>query len=191
MASFGMGNSSNPAPAAAAATAIDASTPFLAASEGNLDLLKQSLQSLNQPATIADENGYTLLMAAASYNHIPILQWIVGQVPKDQQSAYLHATDREGDNVQHYVGNAETSLWLMKFAFSRTSEERSAKYHHMQLLYHQNNSGKTPLQVKQEELHELLKDEDIEEEDDDVMALKATIEYQARIVKAHQDLHAE
>jgi ankyrin repeat protein len=164
MASFGLGgsnNNSNPPQ-----TNADASTPFLAASEGNLRLLQSSLQHLSQPPTIQDDNGYTLLMAAASYNHISILQWLLETINDDQcLMSFLHTQDQEGDTVLHYAGSTDTAKWLLQLPQSSP------------LLQTANRQGKTPLQAKQEELDEMMQDEDVEEDDEDVETLKLLVEY--------------
>ena len=70
-ATFGLGQTSSPASqssspgfgaarsAAASNTAtVDASTPWVAAADGNLSLLQTSLQTLCLPITVADNNPF-------------------------------------------------------------------------------------------------------------------------------------
>ena len=58
---------------------IDDSTPWVAASDGDLDLLKKSLRTLRLNAGATDHNGYTLIHAAASYSQLEIIKWIISQ----------------------------------------------------------------------------------------------------------------
>jgi Ankyrin repeats (many copies) len=156
MASFGLGNTSAAA-ALAIQSVVDASTPWMAASEGNLPLLQSSLDTLGLPATAQDENGYALIHAAASYNQITILQWLLGQ------GAHVHAVDHEGDGVLHYSGNAMTAQFLVmegKVSPALVNVE-----------------GKTALQAKVEELEEMMEDEDVEEDDEDLEALKDLVKF--------------
>ena len=156
MASFGLGNNSAVV-ALATQTVVDASTPWMAASEGNLMLLQSSLGTLGLPATVQDENGYALVHAAASYNQITILQWLLGQ------GADLQAVDHDGDGVLHYSGNAVTAQFLVV----------EAKVSPVLL----NVAGKTALQAKEEELEEMMEDEDVEEQDEDLETLKDLVHY--------------
>jgi ankyrin repeat protein len=156
MASFGLGN-----PSAAVAlvthTAIDSSTPWMAASEGNLPLLRSSLDTLGLAATAQDETGYAIIHAAAAYNHMAIIKWLL------DQGVNVDVVDQEGDGVLHFAGNAATAQFLVIQGQADPA-----------LL---NAAGKTALQTKQEELEETMQDEDSEEEDDDLEALKGLVEY--------------
>ena len=58
---------------------IDSSTPWVAASDGDLELLKKSLSYLNLNVGATDHNGYSLVHAAASYNQIEVLKWLMAQ----------------------------------------------------------------------------------------------------------------
>ena len=156
MATFGLGSPSSAAQAASLAD-IDSSTPWMAASEGNLPLLQASLTRLNIPITAADENGYTLLHAAASYNQMEILQFLLNH------QVNIHATDNDGDSALHYAGNAQLAQLLVQVGKANPAQV--------------NGQGKTALQAKQEELNEMMQDEDMEDDDDDVEALKGIVEY--------------
>lgn len=143
------------AAALAAQTEVDSSTPWMAAAEGNLPLLKSSLLALGLAATAQDETGYALVHAAVSYSQMNVLQWLV------DNGANVHAVDNEGDTVLHYSGDAATASYLIQ-ALEVDS-----------MLT--NVAGKTALQVKEEELEEIMDDED--DEDDDVEVLKQLVEY--------------
>jgi ankyrin repeat protein len=156
MASFGLGRPTQ-ANQAAPQGQIDSSTPWMAASEGNLSLLQSSLSSLNLPFTAADENGYTLLHAAASYNQIEILHFLLNN------QVNINAADNDGDSALHYAGNAQAAQILVQVGKANPAQV--------------NNQGKTALQAKQEELNEMMKDEDVEDDDEDVETLQGVVEY--------------
>jgi len=114
---------------------IDSSTPFIAASDGDLNLLQQSLAHLSAPATIADTNGLTPLHAAASYNHLDIVRWLF------TQNVDVNATDSDGDTPLHHCENASAAKVLV--------EEGRADY------TIKNSEGQTALEVKEEELQDM------------------------------------
>ena len=138
---------------------MDSSTPWMAASDGDLALLQASLAKLNlTPATAMDENGYTLLQAAASYGQIPTMQWLVVQ-----QQVNVNAVDQEGDSALHYASTVAAAQFLIEIAKID--------------VHHRNQAGKNALQSKQEELNEMLDDEDNDDQDADFVNLKAVVEY--------------
>jgi ankyrin repeat protein len=159
MATFGLGRPTQKLPPA---SEIDSSTPWMAASEGNLALLKHSLTLLSLPVTATDDNGYALLHAAASYNQIVILRFLLGQ-----PNINVNVADNDGDSPLHYSGNGQTAQILFEVGKANPQQV--------------NKDGKTALQAKQEELNEMMQDEDMDEDDDDVEALKGTVEYLSKI----------
>jgi ankyrin repeat protein len=161
MASFGLGKATTANAPIIEQDNMDASTPWMAASEGNLALLQSSLQQLNFPLTAADENGYTLLHAAASYNHLGMVQFLISN------GADIHAVDKDGDSVLHYAGNIASAKMLVEVGQAN--------------LARTNAQGKTALQAKQEELVEIMHDEDMDEDDEDVDLLKDVVEYLASL----------
>ena len=132
MVSFGLGRSS----AAEHVGPVDSSTPWMAASEGNLALLQSSLVSLNMSLTAADENGYTLLHAAASYSQMAVMEYLLSN------NVNVQAQDNEGDTVLHYAGTAHAAKALVE----------AGKANPCQV----NGAGKTALQAKKEELEEMM-----------------------------------
>jgi ankyrin repeat protein len=154
MATFGLGK---PAQTVPPANQIDSFTPWMAASEGNLVLLQFSLTTLSLPVTAADENGYTLLHAAASYNQMEILQFLLGN------NVNISAADNDGDAALHYAGNTKTAQFLVQVGKANLNQV--------------NAEGKTALQAKQEELNEMMKDEDVEDDDEDVETLQGVLQY--------------
>jgi ankyrin repeat protein len=161
MASFGLGKATTTNAPIIEQDNMDASTPWMAASEGNLALLQSSLQQLNLPLTAADENGYTLLHAAASYNHLGMVQFLISN------GADIHAVDKDGDSVLHYAGNVASAKMLVEVGQAN--------------LARTNAQGKTALQAKQEELVEIMHDEDMDEDDEDVDLLKDVVAYLASL----------
>jgi ankyrin repeat protein len=164
MASFGLGSTKNNSASASHPThqqqSVDPSTPFLAASEGNLALMQYSLQMLQQPLTVQDENRYTLLHAAASYGQIEVIRFLIQQ---KLDPAFTNAVDHDGDTALHYAANVETAKLLVQDGKINTQ--------------HCNADGKTALQAKQEELDELLQDNDQDMDDEEVEILKQLLQY--------------
>ena len=161
MSGFGLGKP-NYYPATSDQEGIEPSTPWVAAADGNLALLKLALETLNLPPSAADENGYTLLQAAASYSHLPVIEWLLDQ--RDQNGTILvspNQPDGEGDTSLHYASSVQAAKILVE------KGQADAKI--------ENNDGKTPLQVKQEELDELMEDE--EEDSQDAEDLRELIAY--------------
>mmetsp|Transcript_26864 Transcript_26864/g.37862 ORF Transcript_26864/g.37862 Transcript_26864/m.37862 type:complete len:158 (-) Transcript_26864:180-653(-) len=153
MTSFGLGRSQ---PQPSTDTAVEPSTPWMAASEGNLPLLQSALSTLQLPATVADENGYTLLHAAASYRQLAVMTWLL-QPP---QSVPVNAADNDGDTALHHA----ESLDAIKFIIEQGGADPNLC----------NGEGKTPLQSKEEELKDLMEED---EEDEDVRTLNEIIAY--------------
>lgn len=141
----------------------------MAASEGNIVLLESALAVLNLPITAADENGYTLLHAASSYNQLQVVKFLLSKLDHDSPDAkeYIHAGDNEGDSALHYGGNVEVLQLLVEVGKLNPAQA--------------NKEGKTALQAKTGELNELLEDEDIDDDDEDVFVLKQMVEYLATV----------
>ena len=139
---------------------IDSSTPWIAASDGNIRLLQESLAKLQLPVTAADENGYTLLQAAASYSQIETMQWILSALP--QPATDVNAVDHEGDSALHYASSADSCQLLLAAMIDKNIR---------------NKDGKTALEAKREELQEMILDEDYDEDDVDATALRECINY--------------
>eukprot|EP00934_Nitzschia_sp_Nitz4_P006441 Nitzschia sp. Nitz4//scaffold358_size24170//15184//15660//NITZ4_008430-RA/size24170-processed-gene-0.34-mRNA-1//-1//CDS//3329548999//6431//frame0 len=152
MASFGLGNA-----AAAAQQPVEPTTPWMAASEGNLPLVQSSLAALNLTVNAADEAGYTLLHAAASYGKTNVLQFLLSS------NVNVRQADNDGDTALHYADSVEAARWLVEQAKADPNQR--------------NNSGKTALEAKKADLEEMMADEDLEDDDDDFLALKAVVGY--------------
>jgi Ankyrin repeats (3 copies) len=151
---------------------IDNSTPWLAASDGNLQLMQQSLSTLNLSIDAVDENGYTLLQAAASYNNLHVLNWLLEESKLKGLHSIVNAVDKEGDSALHYAEGLSAAKFLIEQA---------------QIDVHiKNLDGKTALDTKSSELEEMKRDEDYNEDDSDVVNLKDTIEYLSSLQLAAQ-----
>uniref|UniRef100_A0A7S4AXG2 Ankyrin repeat-containing protein n=1 Tax=Pseudo-nitzschia australis TaxID=44445 RepID=A0A7S4AXG2_9STRA len=162
MASFGL---ANPSVAMGGTGPVDVATIFSAASEGNLALLQSSMAQMNFNVTTADENGYTLLHAASSYNQLRILKFILDNLDRNNPNciASINAGDNDGDTALHYAGSVDAARMLIEDG--RTDARKV------------NSQGKTALQAKKEELGEMMQDEDIEDDDEDVEVAQKLIEY--------------
>jgi len=165
MASFGLASSTTPTGPAVGTGPVDVATIFSAASEGNLALLQSSMSQLNFAVTTADENGYTLIHAASSYNQLAILKFILDNLDRSNinYTAFINASDNDGDTALHYAGSADVARVLV------ADGRMDTKIVNMQ--------GKNALQAKKEELDEMMKDEDTEEDDEDVEVAQKLIEY--------------
>lgn len=80
---------------------------WIAASEGNLESVKNYIESQNIPVNAADPQGYTAIHAAASYNHIDLLNYLftIGGNPNVQ--------DHDGDTPLHHCEDVETARLLV------------------------------------------------------------------------------
>ena len=156
MASFGLGRQTN-TNNNNASTTIEPSTPWMAVSEGNLNLLQSSINSLQLTYNVADENGYTLLHAAASYNQLEIIKFLLGQ------NSNINAIDNDGDTALHYSSKVDSAKLLIEIG----NIDSNIK----------NKNGKTALESKQEELNEMMTDDDVEDDDEEIDDLKSLISY--------------
>jgi ankyrin repeat protein len=148
MVSFGMGHVQE------ATQAIEPSTPWMAAAEGNLELLQSSLTTLGLTCSAADENGYTLLMAASAYNHVNIVDWLL------RANVDVNSTDHDGDTALHHVECVEAAKMLVEIGKANVSLT--------------NGSGMTPLASKMQDLEEVTEDD---ADDDDTLVLKELVTY--------------
>jgi len=162
--SFGLGSAASPT--VNDAQEMDSGTPWIAASEGNLALLQTSLARLGMPATAVDQNGYTLLQAAASYGQMHVLQWLLVS-----SNASINAVDNDGDSALHYASTDGVVKLLCDAGIDRNIRNRA---------------GKTALEAKREELQELKEDEDFEDGDEDAVQLRSVIDYLSNLETAMQ-----
>ena len=166
MASFGLGRT-DAAAAARSTEPLDASTPWVAAADGNLPLLQATLQALQLPVTAQDEHGYTLLQAAVSYNQAHIWQWLA-----TQPQFTVAAVDAEGDSALHYAGTTVAAQFLVQQAGIDVTLR--------------NKDNQTALEKKQQELEEMRQDEDFEETDEEYVQLVGMVEYLSSLTNTAQ-----
>ena len=168
MASFGLGRTDAAAAAARSnSEPMDASTPWVAAADGNLPLLQAALQALQLPVTVQDEHGYTLLQAAISYNQAPIWQWLA-----TQPQFTVHQVDAEGDSALHYAGTAVAAQFLVQTGGIDVNLR--------------NKENQTALEKKQQELEEMRQDEDFEETDEEYVQLVGMVDYLSNLTSTAQ-----
>lgn len=146
---FGFGAASS----SEVAQKIEASTPWMAASDGKLEILKESLNTLRLLPSVADENGYTLVHAAAAYNQISILEWLL------EQNLTANVQDNDGDAPLHHVEHIDAARFLVERMNANPK------------LCNANN--KTALQEKLAEIKEQMDDDDAEDDVDDIKELIA------------------
>ena len=138
---------------------IDESTPWVAAGDGDLALLQSSIQQLGLAPNAADSNGFTFLHAACGYCRKNVMEWLLGLNKQTPGTIDVNARDGDGDTPIHHCDDADSAKLLI---------EGGANH---QLT---NEEGKTPLQVKEEELEE---GDDDDDEDEDRQKLKELVEY--------------
>lgn len=156
---FGLGQNPTTDQQAMETAAVDASTPFVAAADGDLSLLQTALRQLgNVPVHIQDEHGYTLLQAAVSYNQTHVWTWLATQPGFDATQ-----TDHEGDTALHYAATVQAAQFLVETLGVSSNVK--------------NQDGQTALEKKREELHEMQQDEDFEETDPEYQQLAALVQY--------------
>ncbi|KAK1737108.1 hypothetical protein QTG54_011975 [Skeletonema marinoi] len=138
---------------------IDESTPWVAAGDGNLALLQESIAKLGLAPNAADSNGFTFLHAACGYAREDVIQWLLG-LNKDATIIDVNARDGDGDTPLHHCDDVNSAKLLI---------EGGANFRL------QNSEGSTALGVKEEELKE--GDDEDDDEDEDRQKLKELVEY--------------
>ncbi len=157
---FGFSSSPQSNSSRALASSIDDSTPFIAASDGDLLLLQQALTHLSLNVNISDSNGLTPLHSASSYNQIEVMRWLISQ------NVDVNARDSDGDTPLHHCDNVEAVKVLI--------EEGNAD------CRIKNDEGNDVLEVKEEELREYYcntTEEEMDSDDEDVENLKKITNY--------------
>ena len=146
-------------------TQIDSSTPFVAAADGDLNLLQSSIKQLGLSPNAADSNGFTFLHASCGYCRVDVIQWLL-DLNKSSSTIIIdvNAVDGDGDTPLHHCDDVVSAKLLI--------EEGGANH---ELT---NNDGKTALNIKEEELQEGADDdEDDDSDDEDREKLKQLVAY--------------
>ena len=140
-------------------TEIDSSTPWVAAGDGNLSLLQISIKQLGLSPDAADSNGFTFLHAACGYCRIEVIRWLLG-LNKESSTIDINARDGDGDTPLHHCDDAVSAKMLIEGGADNNMK---------------NDEGKSPLDVKEEELHE--GDDEDDSDDEDRGKLKELVSY--------------
>lgn len=140
---------------------IDASTPWVAAGDGDLILLQTSINQLGLSPNAADSNGFTFLHAACGYCRVDVIQWLLGLNNESNTIIDVNARDGDGDTPLHHCDDAVSAKMLIE-----GGADHGIK----------NDEGKTPLEVKEEELQE-GDEEDDDSDDEDREKLKELVVY--------------
>ncbi|CAG8677594.1 4584_t:CDS:2 [Cetraspora pellucida] len=104
---------------------------WVAAGDGDIERVKVLLSTGISP-NIQDQNGYTPLAAATSYNHIELVEFLLSQ------GADINLPDHDGDTALHLVETVEMAQKLLDLGADPFST---------------NSVGKSPAQVAFEEEH--------------------------------------
>jgi len=142
---------------------IDASTPFVAAADGDLSLLQTSITQLGLSPDAADANGFTFLHAACGYCRIEVIQWLLDLNKESSIIINVNATDADGDTPLHHCDEVDSAKLLI---------EVGGANHQLR-----NNEGKTSLETKEEELEEGEDSDDDDDDDEDRKKLKQLVAY--------------
>ncbi|KAL7545754.1 hypothetical protein ACHAWF_009107 [Thalassiosira exigua] len=151
----GFGGFGQPSPRAE----IDASTPWVAAGDGDLKLLQASIKQLELSPNAADSNGFTFLHAAVGYCRLEVIDWLLG-LNENCSAIDVNARDGDGDTPLHHCDDAISAKRLVE----------SGADHRLR-----NKDGKTALEVKEVELRE--GDDEDESDDEDRDNLKELVLY--------------
>jgi ankyrin repeat protein len=80
---------------------------WIASSDGNIDLVRKYLETMS--VNSKDENGYTPLHAAASYEHTELIRILV-----EEYGAEIDIRDEDGDTPMHMCYDLETVKLLIE-----------------------------------------------------------------------------
>ncbi|KAG5362176.1 Ankyrin repeat-containing protein [Yarrowia sp. C11] len=104
---------------------------WVAASDGQLEAVKNLIENEGISPNAKDENGYTPVHAAASYGHLDLLRYLI------DKGGDINVTDEDGDTALHTVEELEVAKKLV--------EEFKADFKA------KNSEGQTPFEKLQEE----------------------------------------
>ncbi|KAJ1796759.1 hypothetical protein LPJ59_003548 [Coemansia sp. RSA 2399] len=80
---------------------------WIAASDGDLDRVKEIVKGDKQQVNAKDENGYTPLHAAASWKHIDLLKYLIAN------GGNVNIVDADGDTPLHICEDVECAQILL------------------------------------------------------------------------------
>ncbi|TFK40312.1 ankyrin repeat-containing domain protein [Crucibulum laeve] len=81
---------------------------WVAAGDGDLDRVKELIESHSLSPNVPDPNSYTPMHAAASYGQIEVLEYLVSR------GGDVNITDDDGDTPIYTVENVDTARWLVE-----------------------------------------------------------------------------
>lgn len=81
---------------------------WVAASDGDLDRVRELVENQSLGPNVPDENTYTPMHAAASYGHLHVLDYLVSK------GGNVNVTDADGDTPLYVVENIETARYLIQ-----------------------------------------------------------------------------
>lgn len=110
---------------------MSASNIWIAASDGNLKLVKEYIESGSSSANAKDPNGYTPIHAAVSYGHIELLRYLISK------GGDINIQDSDGDTPLHHAETVDVAKILIN--------EFKANYKL------KNSEGLTPAKYQEEE----------------------------------------
>ena len=80
---------------------------WTAASDGDLDAVRRYIETLGVDPNIKDDYGYTPLAAAVSYNHTPLIQYLL------DKGADVNVVDGDGETPLFYCESKEIAELLV------------------------------------------------------------------------------
>jgi len=108
---------------------------WIAASDGDLEKVRQYIAQDPRLATAGDDNGYTAIHAAAAYGHQELFQMLL------TAGADIHARDNDGDTPLHHCDDPTMAAFMVALGAAPTVA---------------NNDGKTPPIVHLEDEEEAM-----------------------------------
>ncbi|KAJ1984028.1 hypothetical protein H4R33_004523 [Dimargaris cristalligena] len=105
---------------------------WVAASDGLLDRVEELITKENVSVDAKDENGYTPLHAAVSYNHLYLVEYLLAH------NANVNITDNDSDTPLHVCETVECAIFLV----NRRAD-----------INHQNSEGLKPHESAEENEH--------------------------------------
>ncbi|KAH6908995.1 ankyrin [Coprinopsis sp. MPI-PUGE-AT-0042] len=107
---------------------------WVAAGDGDLDRVRELVESHSVSPNGPDQNSYTPMHAAASYGHVDVLEYLISK------GGDVNITDDDGDTPLYTVENIETAKWLID---------------HGSVVDRRNSEGISPIEHLQEEFEEV------------------------------------
>mmetsp|Transcript_4127 Transcript_4127/g.4833 ORF Transcript_4127/g.4833 Transcript_4127/m.4833 type:complete len:153 (-) Transcript_4127:714-1172(-) len=94
---------------------------WIAASDGNISEVQQFLEANPNLLNAGDENGYTPMHAAASYNHQELIQMLLSA------GASLDVRDTDGDTLLHHCDEPRSAEYLLSLGCNPATTNNEGK----------------------------------------------------------------